>query len=106
MPSSAGGRAKISHQAAPESGLYYFKAERVKLGKLDNLLYQSALQDCRTALALNSNLSEAWFILAQAEYYAKKDFCTELVKSRSAGILDALSIIENNCVEQIKDSQD
>ncbi|TNE80380.1 MAG: tetratricopeptide repeat protein [Bacteroidetes bacterium] len=99
-------KARITHQAAPESGLYYFKAERIKLGKLDNLLYQSALQDCRTALAMNQNLSEAWFILAQAEYYSNKDFCTELLKARSAGILDALSIIENSCIEQIKDSQE
>ncbi len=99
-------KAKISHQAAPESGLYYFKADRIKPGKLDNLLYQSALQDCRTALALNPNLSEAWFILAQAEFYAQKDFCSELVKSRAAGILDALSLLENKCVEEIKDSQD
>lgn len=99
-------RAKFSYASAEESGLFYLQADNIKLGKLDKLMYESALQDCRTAIAINNSLSEAWFLMAQIKYYGKdSDNCTELLKARQLGIIDAIKLIpNNNCVDKLIES--
>lgn len=94
-------KAKLSYNTSPETGMYYLEMpKKYKKEKVDRVLLNSAIGDCKVALALNPDFAEAYFVLGQTKLLSgQSDYCNDFFNAKTLGITDALELLNGPCKE-------
>lgn len=94
-------KARFSYATSERSGMYYLEVpKKFKAEKVDKVLINSAMGDCRVALALNPDFAEAYFVLGEIKLLSgMSDYCNDFLAAEKLGITDALDLLGKPCKE-------
>ena len=94
-------KARFYYATAPSSGMYYLNLpKKYKAEKVDKVLINSAMGDCKVAIALNPEFAEAYFVLAEIKLLSGlSDYCNDFLMAEKLGITDALDLLGKPCKE-------
>ena len=92
-------RVRFFYRTSEASGMFYMeKPRRFKASKTDAVILQSALTDCKTAILLNPDFAEAYFIRGQIKLYGNlNDYCNDFFQAVTLGIDDAFLLVDTPC---------
>ncbi len=92
-------KARFYYATAPQSGMYYLDLpKKFKSEKNDNVLINSAMGDCKVAIALNPDFAEAYFVMGEIKLLSgMSDYCNDFLMAEKLGITDALDLLGKPC---------
>lgn len=90
---------KVKFELEKNSGMLYLvvpkKWQRIKW---DEFLVKAIKEDIATALAKQNDIAEAYFLLAQLDYFrGEKEYCVNLIKAMQNGLSEAPSLLGVVC---------